>query len=159
MKVYNHAHEKDCRGKIKVFSLYPELANKDFVVDIKFCRILLQNNKNYPWIILVPRKSNVERLSSLTMEERLQLMREISLCEEVFNELFRPVKTTVSVFEGKNVQLHAYMVAFTDADARWDEHFADNGENGYDDAAKKRIIFEIKRAIMIKMTDNRFCQH
>ena len=95
-----------------MFNLCPELASKDFVVDVKFCKVLLQNNKNYPWIILVPRKSNVERLSGLTMEERLQFMREISLCEEVFNELFRPVKITVS-----------------------------------------------KRAIMIKMTDNRFCQH
>lgn len=142
-----------------MFNLCSDLADKDFVVDVKFCKILLQNNKNYPWIILVPRKSNVERLSSLTMEERLQFMREISLCEEVFNELFRPVKTVVSVREGKNVQLQAHMVAFADADARWDEHLTDNDENGYDDAAKKRIIFEIKRAIMIKMTDNRFCQH
>lgn len=93
------------------------------------------------------------------MEERLQFMREISLCEEVFNELFRPVKISTSVFEGKNEQLQAHMVAIADKDIHWTDNFIHHTDNDYDESDKKRIIFEIKRAIMIKMTDNRFCQH
>ena len=62
-----------------MFELVPGLAAKDFVVDMKLCRVLFENNRLYPWIFLVPRREKVKNMTFLTMEERLQLMRQIDI--------------------------------------------------------------------------------
>ena len=35
------------------FELVPGLAAKDFIVDLKLCRVLFEDNKYYTWIFLV----------------------------------------------------------------------------------------------------------
>ena len=84
-----------------MFELVPGLAAKDFVVDMKLCRVLFEDNRHYPWIFLVPRREKVKNMTFLTMEERLQLMREIALCEEVMSELFKPAQTNVAMIGNK----------------------------------------------------------
>ena len=127
--------------------------NKDLVVDMKFCKVSLQDNKNYPWIILTPRNLNSEYLENLTMEEKLQFMREISLCNEVFRELFKPEKIIISILEGKVNQLQAHMIALTDEEICWEKDCKNQVEDNYSETDKKRIIFEIKRSIMIKSVE------
>ena len=50
-------------------------------------------------------------MTFLTMEERLQLMREIALCEEVMCELFKPAQTNVAMIGNKTPQLHVHIIA------------------------------------------------
>ena len=57
-----------------MFELVPGLAAKDFVVDMKLCRVLFEDNSPYNWTFLVPRREKVKNMTFLTMEERLQLM-------------------------------------------------------------------------------------
>ena len=94
-----------------MFELVPGLAAKDFVVDMKLCRVLFEDNRHYPWIFLVPRREKVKNMTFLTMEERLQLMREIALCEEVMSELFKPAQTNVAMIGNKTPQLHVHVIA------------------------------------------------
>ena len=42
------------------FELVSGLAAKDFVLDLKLCRVLFEDNKYYPWIFLVPMISNTD---------------------------------------------------------------------------------------------------
>ena len=44
------------------FSLTTGLAQKEFICDLPFCRVLFEDNADYPWIFLVPRKENVRNM-------------------------------------------------------------------------------------------------
>ncbi len=142
-----------------MFELVPGLAAKDFVVDMKLCRVLFEDNRHYPWIFLVPRREKVKNMTFLTMEERLQLMREIALCEEVMSELFKPAQTNVAMIGNKTPQLHVHVIARFDGDPDWPGTVWDGHSEPYEAERKKAVINDIKRSIMIKMADGRFCQH
>ncbi len=142
-----------------MFELVPGLAKKDFIINLRLCSVLFEDNKLYPWIFLVPRKENVKNMTFLTMEERMQLMKEIALCEEVMVELFKPAQTNVAMIGNKTPQLHVHVIARTEGDPDWPGTVWDGHKEKYDGAEKQKIINEIKKAIMIKMTDPRFYQH
>lgn len=142
-----------------MFQLVSGLAAKDFVVDLKLCKVLFEDNSYYPWLFLVPKKENVKNMTFLTMEERLQLMREIALCEEVIIELFKPTQTNVAMIGNKTPQLHVHVLARKEGDPDWPTTVWNNHSKPYDEEVKNKTINEIKKLIMIKMSDGRFCQH
>ena len=44
--------------KVGAFELHPQLARDCITLgDLALCRVLLMNDSNYPWIILVPRRA------------------------------------------------------------------------------------------------------
>lgn len=142
-----------------MFELVPGLAAKDFIADLKLCRVLFENNRLYPWIFLVPRKEKVKNMTYLTMEERLQVMKEIALCEEVMCELFKPDQTNVAMIGNKTPQLHIHIIARKAGDPDWPGTVWDGHAEPYDAETKNKTITDIKKLIMIKMADGRFCQH
>ena len=38
------------------FQLVSGLAAKDYVTDLRLCRVLFEDNRYYPWFFLVPKK-------------------------------------------------------------------------------------------------------
>ena len=142
-----------------MFEPLPELAAKDFVVDMKLCRVLLEDNRFYPWLILVPRRDRVQNMTFLTMADRLQLMRETALCEEVISELYKPAQTNVAVINNRIQQLYVQVIARFEDDPEWPATVWGGRREVYEKEKKKETIGNIKRTIMIKMADGRFCQH
>lgn len=142
-----------------MFELVPGLAAKDFVVDMKLCRVLFEDNRHYPWIFLVPRREKVKNMTFLTMEERLQLMREIALCEEVMSELFKPAQTNVAMIGNKTPQLHVHVIARFEGDPDWPGTVWDGHSEPYEAEKKKAVINDIKRSINDQNGRRRFCQH
>ena len=92
------------------FELVSGLAAKDYVTDLKLCRVLFEDNKYYPWIFLVPMKENTKNMTNLTMEERFQLMREIALAEKVMMSLFPCDQDNVAMIGNMTPQLHVHVV-------------------------------------------------
>ena len=41
-----------------MFELHPSLQKKDYICDLDLCTVLFEDNKNYPWIFLVPQLEN-----------------------------------------------------------------------------------------------------
>ena len=142
-----------------MFELVPGLAKKDYIIDLKLCKVLFEDNACFPWIFLVPKKENVKNMTFLTMEERMQLMRETALCEEVIIELFKPDQTNVAMIGNKTPQLHVHVIARKEDDPNWPGVVWDGESKVYEEDTKLKTISDIKKAIMIKMTDGRFCQN
>lgn len=84
-----------------MFELVPGLAKKIPVTELKLCKVLFENNRFYPWIFLVPKRENAKNMTFLSMEDRLQLMREMALCEKVMTELFPHDQTNVAMIGNK----------------------------------------------------------
>ena len=102
-----------------MFTLHPNLQKKDFICDLPFCRVLLEDNKDYPWIFLVPRKENVRNMLDLTTEERLTLMREIEQAERAIATLCTPDQTNVAMIGNLTPQLHVHIIARFQGDPAW----------------------------------------
>ena len=142
-----------------MFELVPNLAKKDHVIDLKFCTVLFEDNAYYPWIFLVPCKDKVKNMTNLTMEERLQLMREMALCEEAMVELFHPSQTNVAMIDNKMLQLHVHIICRKEGDKSWPDIVWNKKFEPYKAAKKEEIISKIKKAIMIKMADGKYMQY
>jgi diadenosine tetraphosphate (Ap4A) HIT family hydrolase len=66
-------------GFTKDWSLHPQLAQDTVPVgDLPLARVLLANDANYPWLILVPRLPGLVELIDLEENAQVQLLGEIA---------------------------------------------------------------------------------
>lgn len=133
------------------FELVSGLAAKDFVLDLKLCRVLFEDNKYYPWIFLVPMKENTKNMTNLTMEERFQLMREIALAEKVMFSLFPCDQDNVAMIGNMTPQLHVHIVCRRKGDPDWPGTVWNSTTEKYAPEEKLKIIEKIKTAFVAEM--------
>lgn len=133
------------------FELVSGLAAKDFVLDLKLCRVLFEDNKYYPWIFLVPMKENVKNMTALTMEERYQLMREIALAEKVMFKLFPCDQDNVAMIGNMTPQLHVHVVCRKNGDPDWPGTVWNSTTGKYDPAVKQDLIAKIRNEMKAEM--------
>ncbi|MCQ2735136.1 MAG: HIT family protein [Alphaproteobacteria bacterium] len=133
------------------FELVSGLAVKDFVLDLKLCRVLFEDNKFYPWIFLVPMKENVKNMTALAMEERYQLMREIALAEKVMFKLFPCDQDNVAMIGNMTPQLHVHVVCRKKGDPDWPGTVWNSTTGKYDPAVKKDLIEKIRAEMKAEM--------
>lgn len=142
-----------------MFELVPELAQKARVIDLKLCTVLFEDNAFYPSIILVPRVVNAKNMTYLCMEDRLQLMREMDLCEEVMAENFLHDQINVMAIGNGCGQLNVQILCRKTGDREWPAPVSYQYVEPYSPEAKETVIAKIKKAIMIKKTDPKYFQN
>lgn len=103
-----------------MFNLHPQLA-KDCVVvgDLPLCQILLMNDQQYPWVILVPRRDNIREVFELDINEQQQLMTESNTLAAAMAKVFKAEKMNVAALGNMVPQLHIHHIARFSADAAW----------------------------------------
>lgn len=101
------------------FELHPNLTAKIFIADLPLCRVLMEDEKHYPWFFLVPRRPNIVRLIDLDVSEQLQMMQEVDQMQRVVWEAFRPTQLNVAAIGNKTPQLHMHVIARYDNDPAW----------------------------------------
>ena len=102
------------------FSLHPQLARDTVPVgDFALSRVLLMNDANYPWLILVPRREHAVEIVDLAEEDRQQLMREIALASAALKALTECEKLNIGAIGIIVPQLHVHVVARRHSDAAW----------------------------------------
>lgn len=138
------------------FELVAGLAAKDFVLDLKLCRVLFEDNKYYPWIFLVPMKEGVKNMTNLTMDERMQLMREIALAESVMFKLFPCDQDNVAMIGNMTPQLHVHVVCRKKGDPDWPGTVWNNATAKYEPAEKAQTIAKIKAEFLMQMKNPQY---
>lgn len=103
-----------------MFQLHPQLAADTFAVgDFPLCKLLLMNDSQFPWCILVPMRSDIREAYQLDVADQQQLQRESSLLGETMMTLFSGEKLNVAALGNMVPQLHLHhIVRFAD-DAAW----------------------------------------
>lgn len=102
------------------FTLAPELARDCIeVVDWPLCKVLLMNDSQYPWFILVPRKPNLKESIDLDDIDQLLLMKESAKLSLLLKEVFNPDKLNVAALGNMVPQLHIHHIARFKSDAAW----------------------------------------
>ena len=100
--------------------LHPQLA-QDCVEIGRFplCRVLLMNDANNPWFILVPDRDNVAELFQLSDADQQQWLKESAELSRVIYELFQPDKLNMGALGNIVPQLHIHYVARYRDDPAW----------------------------------------
>lgn len=83
------------------------------------CRVLLMNDANYPWLVLVPARPDLRDVIDLPALERHTLMDEIARAGEALRAMFKPHKLNVASLGNQVAQLHVHVVARSMTDAAW----------------------------------------
>ncbi|MBN4057571.1 HIT domain-containing protein [Pseudoalteromonas sp. D15MCD-2] len=102
------------------FSLAPEL-QRDCIelADWPLCKVLLMNDSQYPWFILVPRVAGVKEIIDLSEELQITLLQESGKLSKLLQQVFNPDKLNVAALGNMVPQLHVHHIARFTTDAAW----------------------------------------
>jgi diadenosine tetraphosphate (Ap4A) HIT family hydrolase len=102
------------------FALHPTLARDTVeVARLPLCRVLLMNDRRFPWLILVPEREALREIHDLPPADRSTLIEEIAQAGQVLARLFQPDKLNTGALGNVVPQLHVHVVARFTADAAW----------------------------------------
>ncbi len=102
------------------FTLHPTLAADTVAVTrLELSRVLLRDDRTFPWVILVPERPRVRELFELECAERGLLMEEIALLSTVMRDLYQPHKINVAALGNQVEQLHVHVIARFHHDPAW----------------------------------------
>lgn len=103
-----------------MFNLHPQLATDGIVLgDFKLCRLLLINDVQFPWFVLVPRRENVTEIYQLTADDRGQLLHESCVLAQALQEGFVADKLNIAVLGNMVSQLHIHHIVRYQNDLAW----------------------------------------
>ena len=102
------------------FALDPQLAGDTVPVgDLPLCRVLLNDDANYPWLVMVPRRAGLVELIDLDEAARVTLMGEIAQVSAALKAHTRCHKLNVAALGNVVAQLHVHIIARFRNDAAW----------------------------------------
>lgn len=103
-----------------MFQLHERLtADTTPVCTFDLCRVLLMNNRVWPWLILVPARAGVAEIHELDAADRALLIEEIARASRVLEHLYIPDKINVGALGNIVPQLHVHVIARSKADPAW----------------------------------------
>ncbi len=110
----------DYAGVPAVFALDSRLEQDTLTIgDFPLSRLLLSNDSNYPWFILVPRRADISELFQLEAADQQQLWRETTLLAETLKDSFDADKLNVATLGNVVSQLHMHVIVRKREDAAW----------------------------------------
>ncbi len=103
-----------------MFQLHERLANDTVKVgSFTLCEVLLMNDANYPWIILVPRRQGISEIHHLTEQDQQQLLRESVFVAGKMQVHFQADKMNIAALGNVVPQLHIHHIARYVKDIAW----------------------------------------
>lgn len=132
------------------FEIQPALlSNSAKIIDWSLSTLLLKNEGNYRWFLLVPRRDGVTEITDLAADDQLQLMREIHSLSNVIQSVFDTDKLNVASIGNQVPQLHVHVVGRFKHDPLWPESiWQPNYKPEYlDDEIFAKQVEKIKKAI------------
>src|SRR5471032_668580 len=104
----------------KDWQLDPQLARDTVPVgDLALTRVLLANDANYPWLILVPRRPGLVDIIDLEQNAQIQLMAEIDAAARVLKSVTECEKLNIAALGNVVAQLHVHVIGRRHSDAAW----------------------------------------
>ena len=128
------------------FELDPRLAADTFSVgETPLSQLLLMNDARYPWLILVPRRSDVTEPFELSEADQAQLWQESMRLGKAMKAQFAADKLNIAALGNQVAQLHVHHIARFHRDDAWPGPVWGVGRAiPYSDAARDTLIGELR---------------
>jgi diadenosine tetraphosphate (Ap4A) HIT family hydrolase len=103
-----------------MFEIHPRLL-KDCIVIGKFklCHLLMMNDRNYPWFILVPDRENIQEIYQLDNKDQALLASESSCLSQKLAHRLKADKMNIAALGNVVPQLHIHHIVRYTSDPAW----------------------------------------
>jgi len=130
------------------FELDPKLAADTAEIERwDLCCVLLMNDANYPWLILVPARVGLRDFHDLAAADLPVMTAEIVRASKTLEALFKPIKLNVAALGNQVPQLHIHVIARRSDDPAWPKPvWGAVPAEAYDDAARAARIAQLREA-------------
>jgi diadenosine tetraphosphate (Ap4A) HIT family hydrolase len=89
------------------------------LLDWPLCRVLRMNDRVYPWLILVPRRTGIREIIDLDPSDQRTLLDEIGRVSRAIRDHLKPEKLNVAALGNVVSQLHVHIVGRFKDDPAW----------------------------------------
>ncbi|MCO4321602.1 HIT domain-containing protein [Aliidiomarina quisquiliarum] len=102
------------------FELHPQLRVDSFDLgQLNLSRLLLINDANYPWFVLVPQREGIREIFQLSDADQATLLAESSRLSQVLMAVFSGYKLNVAALGNSVPQLHIHHIVRYQNDPAW----------------------------------------
>ena len=129
------------------WSLHPQLEqDTEAVGDLSLSRLLVNNDANYPWLLLVPRRSGACEIIDLDEKDQSLLLSEIARVSRALKDITACHKLNVAAIGNVVPQLHVHIIARRRDDPAWPKPVWETvPAQAYDLAERGRFIAALRR--------------
>lgn len=100
--------------------IHPQLQQDCLLLGrFELCHLLLMQDANYPWFILVPDREGVSEIYQMSAVDQQSLTRESALLARVLSQQFHADKLNIAALGNIVPQLHIHHVVRYRHDAAW----------------------------------------
>jgi diadenosine tetraphosphate (Ap4A) HIT family hydrolase len=118
--------------------------------DMPLCHVLLINDANYPWVLLVPRRRGVVEITELDYIEQAQLIGEIAQAARSLKVLTACDKINVAALGNVVPQLHVHVIARSRFDAAWPRPvWGTVPARPYEEPAKQKLLSALRQRLSL----------
>ena len=104
----------------ETWTLHPQLDRDTASIgDLPLSRVLIINDANYPWLLLVPRRANIIELIDLDDVAQAQLLTEVTRVARALRAVTNCDKLNIAALGNVVPQLHVHVIARFRSDAAW----------------------------------------
>lgn len=134
------------------WTLDPQLAADTVPVgDLALSRVLLSNDANYPWLILVPRQAGLVDITDLEPNAQVQLLGEIDAAARALKSVTEYEKLNVAALGNVVAQLHVHVIGRRHSDAAWPKPVWGAAKpTAYAPALRDGLIGALRRALNLR---------
>jgi len=102
------------------FQLHPRLKQDCISIGrLDLCQLLMMNDNQYPWFILVPEKADIKEIYQLSKPEQRTLLEESSYLAENLAALYKADKMNIAAIGNLVPQLHIHHIVRYRSDKAW----------------------------------------
>ena len=101
-------------------NIHSQLADDCIVLGhLPLCHLLLMNDSQFPWFILVPARSDIREIYQLERADQRQLLDESCSLSEFLMQVYAGDKLNVAALGNQVPQLHLHHIVRYTTDAAW----------------------------------------
>lgn len=132
-----------------IFQLHPSLKKDCFLLGrFSLSQVLLMNDSQFPWFILVPERSDVSEIYQLSQAERMLLQEESCFLAQALADLYQADKMNIAAIGNIVPQLHIHHVVRYVTDPVWPAPiWGKLAAVPYDDNEKQKTIAKVREKI------------
>jgi len=137
------------RTEGSTINIHPQLLSDCLVIG-KFTlnHLLLMNDANYPWFILVPDRENITEMFQLEQADQRQLIKESSLLSKAISEQFNADKINIAALGNMVPQLHIHHIVRYRTDVAWPAPvWGRHPARPYTDAAVENVVSKLRQGL------------
>jgi diadenosine tetraphosphate (Ap4A) HIT family hydrolase len=131
------------------WTLHPQLEGDTCAVgDLPLSRLLLANDANYRWLLLVPRRRGASEIIDLSEPDQIQLTTEIAGVSRALKAVTSCDKLNVAALGNVVPQLHVHVIARHRGDPAWPKPvWGAAPARDYDPPARERLLAALRREL------------